>query len=119
MFNAIAKPFGLLMMWLYESFQNYGLAVIVFALIVKLILLPFQMRAKRSTMRMTRLQPRIKELEKKHAANKRTFSEEVQKLYREEKADGRLSLEPHPVPHPYRAISGNTFPSHHYDGSSV
>ena len=84
MFNAIAKPFGLLMMWLYESFQNYGLAVIVFALIVKLILLPFQMRAKRSTMRMTRLQPRIKELEKKHAANKRTFNEEVQKLYREE-----------------------------------
>ena len=84
MFNAIAKPFGLLMMWLYENFQNYGLSVIVFALIVKLILLPFQMRAKRSTMRMTRLQPRIKELEKKHAANKRKFNEEVQKLYREE-----------------------------------
>ena len=84
MFNAIAKPFGLLMMWLYEALGNYGLAVIVFALIVKLILLPFQMRAKRSSMRMTRLQPRIKELEKKHGANKQKFNEEVQKMYREE-----------------------------------
>ena len=37
------------MMWLYESFQNYGLAVIVFALIVKLILLPFQMKSKKES----------------------------------------------------------------------
>ena len=40
MLNAIAKPFGMLMLWLYEFLNNYGLAVILFALIVKLILLP-------------------------------------------------------------------------------
>ncbi len=85
MFNFIAKPFGILLMWLYEFTGNYGVAVILFALIVKLILLPFQMKGKRGMMQTTRLQPRIKELEKKHGANKAKFNAEVSKLYKEEK----------------------------------
>lgn len=84
MLSAIAKPFGWLLMWLYELTTNYGVAVILFAIIVKLILLPFQMKSKRSMMHTTRLQPKIKELEKKHGANKQKFNEEVQKLYKEE-----------------------------------
>ena len=84
MFDAIAKPFGMLLMWLYEVFKNYGLAVILFALIVKLILLPFQMKSKRGTMRAARLQPKLKELEKKHGANKQKYQAEVAKLYKEE-----------------------------------
>ena len=84
MLSAIAKPFGMLMLWLYEWVGNYGLAVILFALIVKLILLPFQMKAKRGSIQQTRLQGRIKEIEKKHGANKQKYNEEVQKLYREE-----------------------------------
>lgn len=84
MLSAIAKPFGLLMMWLYEVTNQYGVAVILFALIVKLILLPFQMKSKRSTMRMSKLQGKMKEIEKKHGANKQKYNEEVQKLYQEE-----------------------------------
>lgn len=84
MLSAIAKPFGVLLMWLYELTANYGVAVILFALIVKLILLPFQMKSKRSTMKTSRLQGRMKEIEKKHGANKQKYNEEVQKLYREE-----------------------------------
>ena len=82
--NTIAKPFGLLMMFLYEFLGNYGLAVILFALVVKVILLPFQMKSKRSTMQTMRLQPEVKELEKRHGANKAKFNEEVAKLYKEE-----------------------------------
>ena len=84
MFDAIAKPFGMLLMWLYEVFKNYGLAVILFALIVKLILLPFQMKSKRGMMRSARLQPKLKELEKKHGANKQKYQAEVAKMYKEE-----------------------------------
>lgn len=84
MLSAIAKPFGVLLMWLYEVTSNYGVAVILFALIVKLILLPFQMKSKRSTMRTSRLQSQLKEIEKKHGANKQKYNEEVQKLYKEE-----------------------------------
>ncbi|HHT16730.1 MAG TPA: membrane protein insertase YidC [Papillibacter sp.] len=82
--NTIAKPFGWLLIRLYEFVGNYGLAVILFALIVKVILLPFQMKSKRGMMKQSRLQPKIKELEKRHGANKQKFNEELQKLYREE-----------------------------------
>ncbi len=101
MLNAIAKPFGMLMLWLYEFLNDYGLAVILFALIVKLILLPFMAKSKRGTMRTQSLQPVIKELEKRHGANKQKYNEEVQKLYREEKINpmgGCLwSLIPFPI----------------------
>ncbi len=84
MLSAIAKPFGMLMLWLYEFVGNYGVAVILFALIVKLILMPFQMKSKKGMIQQTRLQGRIKEIEKRHGANKQKYNEEVQKLYREE-----------------------------------
>ena len=84
MFDAIAKPFGILMMALYNWCQNYGVAVILFAIVVKIILLPFQMKAKRGMLQQQRLQPKIKELEKKHGANKTKYQQEVQELYREE-----------------------------------
>lgn len=80
----IAKPFGMLLMWLYEFTSNYGIAVILFALIVKIILLPFQLKSKRSMMRTSLLQDKMKEIEKKHGANKQKYNEEVQKLYQEE-----------------------------------
>ena len=87
MFKAIAKPFGVLLLWIYDVLGNYGLAIICFALIVKLILLPFQMKSKRSMMRMSRFTPKIKELEKRYEGNKQKYQEEVSKLYREEKVN--------------------------------
>ncbi|MDR3311233.1 MAG: membrane protein insertase YidC [Oscillospiraceae bacterium] len=71
-------------MWLYDVFQNYGVAVILFAVIVKIILLPFQMKAKRGMLKTQRIQPLVKELEKKHGANKQIYQRELAKLYREE-----------------------------------
>jgi YidC/Oxa1 family membrane protein insertase len=101
MLRAIAKPFGWLLLQLYEIFGNYGVAVILFALIVKVILLPFQMKSKRGMMQQSLLQPKLKELEKKHGANKQKYNEEVAKLYREEgvnPASGCIwSLIPFPI----------------------
>ncbi len=97
----ITKPFGWLLMLLYELVKNYGFAVILFALVVKVIMLPFQMKSKRSMMKTSRLQPKLKELEKKHGANKQKYNEEVAKLYKEEKINpmsGCLwSLIPFPI----------------------
>ncbi|MBQ8975077.1 MAG: membrane protein insertase YidC [Oscillospiraceae bacterium] len=87
MLNAIAKPFGWLMMRLYELTGNYGLAVILFALLVKLILLPFQLKSKRSMMQQQRLNPQVQALQKKYAGNQQKINEETQKLYKEEKVN--------------------------------
>ena len=82
--NTIAKPFGWLLMWLYELVNNYGIAIILFALAVKLILLPFMVKSKKSTLRVSSLQPQMDELKKKHGANNQKYNEEVQKLYASE-----------------------------------
>lgn len=101
MLKAIAMPFGMLLNWLYGVTNNYGLAIIAFGIIVNLILLPFMMKSKKSTLQTTRLQPRIKELERRHEGNKQKLNEEMQKLYREEKINpmsGCLwSLIPFPI----------------------
>ena len=82
--DAIAKPFGSLMLWLFDWTGNYGIAVILFALVVKLILLPFQLKSKKSMMRTSRMTPRLKELEKKYGNDKQKYQEQVNKLYKEE-----------------------------------
>lgn len=82
--STIAKPFGILMMWLYNITSNYGIAIILFAIIVRLILLPFQMKSKKGTMRMTLLAPKQADLQKRYASNQQKYNEELQKLYQEE-----------------------------------
>lgn len=84
MWNWICSLFGKLLMWLFEVCGNYGVAVILFALVVKLILLPFQLKSKKSMMRTSRMTPRLKELEKKFGHDRQKYQEEVNKLYREE-----------------------------------
>ena len=84
LWDYIAKPFGWLLLTLYNLVGNYGIAVFLFALVVKLILLPFQMKSKKSMMRMTALQPQIQELQKRHEGNPRKLQEETSKLYKEE-----------------------------------
>ena len=101
MFDTIAKPFGWLMMWLYELTGNFGFATILFSLCVTLVLLPFMAKSKKSMMRMTRLTPRVEELRRKHEGNPQKLNEEMARLYREEKANpmsGCLwSLLPFPI----------------------
>ncbi len=84
MLSAIAKPFGWLMLVLYNFFKDYGVAIFAFALVVRLVLLPFSAKSKKSLMRSSRLQPLMKELEKKHGANTKKYQEEVAKLYKEQ-----------------------------------
>ena len=84
MWAKITKPFAWLMVKLYELTGNYGVAVILFALAVNLILTPFMAKSKKSMMRSTRLQPRIQELQKRHEGNPQKLNQEMQNLYREE-----------------------------------
>ena len=80
----IAKPFGWLLMWLYELTNNYGVAVFLFALVVKVVLLYFSAKSKKSMMRQSRFTPYLKELEARYEGNKQKYQEEVAKLYKEE-----------------------------------
>jgi YidC/Oxa1 family membrane protein insertase len=80
----IMWPFSWLLLHLYEWFTNYGVAIIIFTIIIKLVFLPFQMKGKRGSMRMAKLNPLVKELEKKYGDDKQKYQLAVQKLYKDE-----------------------------------
>ncbi len=84
MMEIIAKPFGWVLLWLNNLVGNYGVAIFLFALLVKLIMLPFQYKSKKSMMRMSGLNEKIKELQKKHEGNQQKLNLEMNKLYKEE-----------------------------------
>ena len=82
--DLITIPFGYLMDWLYQVTNNYGYALILFAVIVQLVLLPITAKSKRSTMKMSRLQPRIKDIQTRYGHDQQKQNELIQKLYQEE-----------------------------------
>lgn len=85
MFTAlIVEPFGWLLKICYNFVGNYGVAIIIFTLLSKIVILPFQMKSKKSMMEMQKLQPKLRELEKKYKDDKERYALETQKLYKKE-----------------------------------
>ena len=82
--DLVAVPFGYLLDLLYQLTNNYGFALILFAVAVQMILLPATAKSKRSTMKMSRMQPRIQEIQKKHANDQQKQNELINKLYQDE-----------------------------------
>ena len=62
-------------------FSNAGLAIIAFTIIVKTLMLPFTVQAIRSSKSMQELQPKLKELQKKHGNDRQRLSQETMALY--------------------------------------
>ena len=83
MTNIITMPFAWVMRLFYSITGSYGWTLILFTLVVKLILLPFQLKGKKSMVRMGRLSNKQAELQKKYAKNQQKYQEELQKLYAE------------------------------------
>lgn len=80
----ITWPFAWLMRAFLGLTNNYGLSLILFSLVVNLVLMPFMAKSKRSMMRTTRLQPKLKEIQRRHEGNPQKLQQEMQKLYQEE-----------------------------------
>ena len=79
-------PFGYLLDYLYQFTTNYGVALILIAVIVRLVLLPISAKSKKSMMKMSRIQPKIQELQKKYENDKQKQQEAIQELQKEEGA---------------------------------
>jgi YidC/Oxa1 family membrane protein insertase len=77
----IVRPFGLILLAIFKAVHSYGLAVILFALIVKLICVPLAIKGKKSMLAMTAMNAEMQLLQKKYANNREKLNEEMQKLY--------------------------------------
>ena len=82
--DIIRVPFGWLLAQLYDFTTNYGVALIIFAVALKLIMFPITAKSKKSMMKMSRLTPRVQALQRKYANDQQKLNEETQKLYKEE-----------------------------------
>ena len=82
--DIIRVPFGYLLEWLYQFTSNYGLALILFSLVVKVVLLPLSIKSKKSMLKMSRLAPLAKALEAKYGDDKQKYQQELMTLYKQE-----------------------------------
>lgn len=84
-FDFIAKPLGQLMFFLYNTvaFHNYGLAIIFFTLIIRICVLPLNIKQYRNTSKMQELQPKMQEIQKRYKNDKEKLNQEMIQLYKE------------------------------------
>lgn len=82
--DLITIPFGYLLGWLYQLTSSYGLALILFAILVKLVLMPASAKGKKSTMKMSRLTPQMNLIREKYANDQQKMNMAIQELYKKE-----------------------------------
>ena len=82
--NIVTVPFGWLMGQLYQLTDNYGVAMILFAICVQMVLLPLTAKSKQSMMKMSRIQPQMQEIQRRYANDQQKQSEAIQRLQQEE-----------------------------------
>lgn len=80
----IGYPLGWVMWFFYHICNNYALAIILFTIVTKLIMIPTQIKTQKSTVIMQSLQPKLDKLKKQYGKNQEKYNEEVMKLYAEE-----------------------------------
>lgn len=83
LFGFIAVPLGWLMKVIYDIVGNYGIALLLFTLVTKIILFPLSIKQQKSTAKMSAYQPMIQEIQKKWANDKNRQQEELMKLQQE------------------------------------
>ena len=84
MFNFIANIFGYLLNFLYILLDNYGLAIIIFSILVKVILLPLTIKQQKTMEKTTKLHEELKSLQFKYKNDQEKLNQEMMELYKRE-----------------------------------
>jgi YidC/Oxa1 family membrane protein insertase len=80
----LVRGFNWLLLALYTIVPNYGVAIILLTILVRVVTMPLTNRQMRSMERMREVQPKVKALQEKHGDDRQKQSEEMMKLYRAE-----------------------------------
>lgn len=90
----IALPLGFVMQWCYNFIHNYGLSIIVFTLITKIIILPLSVWVQKNSIKMVKMQPELNRIKAKFFGDADTIADEESKLYKKNKYNPLASLVP-------------------------
>ena len=83
--GAISSLFGYLLNALYSVFNNYGIAIIIFSIILRIILIPITIKQQKSLKKSAELQEEMKEIQRKYKNNPEKLNQETIDLYKREK----------------------------------
>lgn len=84
----IIKPFSLAVLWvlvnLHKVIPNYGLVIIIFTILIKILFHPLTHKSVTSATRMQDLQPKMAEMKEKYKKDPQRMNQEIMKLYKEQ-----------------------------------
>ncbi len=84
----IIRPFSIAILWIFVNLHriipNYGLVIIFFTILMKVVLHPLTFKSVKATSRMQQIQPKIAELREKHKDDTQRMNQEMMKLYKEQ-----------------------------------
>ena len=92
--NILSNALGYVMAWCYHIISNYGIAIILFTLISKIVLLPVSVWVQKNSIKMVKMQPDINRIKAKHFGDKDRIADEQSKLFKKEKYNPLASLIP-------------------------
>jgi YidC/Oxa1 family membrane protein insertase len=84
MFNFFANLFGYVLNFLYNFFNNYGIAIILFTILVKLAMLPLSIKQQKTMKKSAKLQEKVKVLQFKYKNDPEKMNQEMMNLYKSE-----------------------------------
>lgn len=82
MFNFIANMFGYLLNFIYNLVNNYGLAIILFTVLIKIILIPISIKQQKTMKKSAKMQVELKEIQEKYKNDQERANKEMMSLYK-------------------------------------
>ena len=83
--GVLSNLFGYVLNALYDIFNNYGIAIILFSIILRVILIPITISQQSSMKKTSKIQKQTQELQKKYKNNQEKMNQEIMELYKKEK----------------------------------
>ena len=79
-----ANIFGFILNFIYEIVKNYGIAIIVFSILIKLLMIPISLKQQKTMKKSAKIQQKMQELQQKYKNNQEKLSQEMMELYKSE-----------------------------------
>lgn len=84
MISSISNILGYLLNYIYLFINNYGVAIIIFSILIKIILLPLSVKQQKTMKKSAKLQIKVKEMQDKYKNNPEKLNQEMMDLYKRE-----------------------------------
>lgn len=85
MISFFANLFGYVLNFLYQFIQNYGIAIILFSIVLKLVMLPISIKQQKTMKKSAKIQGKLREIQDKYKNNPEKLNQETIDLYKREK----------------------------------